>query len=1329
MEAGVVGVGANVNAGLAIDLADRELAQKLESQLTGLKRVGDVFSELVDGMKKLDEVLTRESEDRASFTASLLKHSCDAGVSSEDRLAQCLQKLGQVYKFVCQKADKLFADLRQFRAAMEKVTQTLVDLKLQYERDHKPLEAKLAAAHQKVQKIRQSRGGVNMQRLVEAEEERDVAKLQMSRSGTALLAKVADSQVRAQNCLASGLYLTVMTYAKYFQAGSQQMDYWASDSLFIALSKTEAETLPSEPPPSPRQTVSAEPQPTLLVPPNANSNNGLDLSEDASLSSRVESPLMGRNRAAVIGQGASDVRSLRMTGSPTISRGLGADRRGSVATPPRRTSIPSTVVPPTANTGQLASIGSQGSWMSAKQPVLPKLRLRFEGDKQGFKRRKAVVLTVDFDSGILRKYFPRTQKAVEQPISDLLQVARCGIDKQLRLRWKGSTNVEKYVFRKKDEKERFYEAVANLRRAPSAKEERSEKISVFLGTWNLGNADPPKEMGTWITRAHDIVVIGAQECEYNGRIGDSNSTESDWFARICLVLGEGYVTIASKSLVDMRMIVLARREHYYKISRVRIGSEATGIGNVYGNKGGIGVSMCFNETKLCFIASHLAAHDRRVDARNSDFAAIVNNMHLGASPFDATNFFHATFWLGDLNYRISLPREEVLSEIGKGNWRKLCHNDQLINEQKNGRCFAGFHESKINFAPTYRYNRGDRTYSNEKMRTPSYCDRILYKHVPNFVVDCIKYGASDEITTSDHSPVYGVFTLETTFPNPIQDELKASISLNPQPHFLTDRDPGRQVEPTDEEPTPPLLTEPVVGRPECIIKMTGVKLTLIAAPGDETAPPASTSTASGSIITANSGGSAIFGNTSSGGTVGRTGGATTAAINVAGIDGAGEAAAALAGTWVAGTDWNSGRSYRGTVRSNLQAKNKGQSLYLAFSADFIDGFNPSPAQYDVTSTAIWEEHQVHSFTTNREWLLRQYLWVLVRDASSNKIVGQGCIPLGPAGDEAAMTFYVKLTSSGVLVGNLAGSVLVSRPSLDRRPESASGLSALEVKGDIVIEKKYAVVKQGYLTKEGNKRRSWKRRWFVATSNGNVSYFTTENGKEKGNINMAACTLSEAPGHSGKKNCFAIAGPKRTFYICADDEVDLQVWLKALQKCIDISNSTQQSSGGSGVTLTGGGGGGGGGSGSAGVPASLASWSVSVPVGFTHVAGLRSDLMNAPTSGSHSPRTMSAFPPVSPISHSPPLQPQPLSTANSNNNTTTIHTTTTHTTPTSTALPILPPKPSASAFAATAFSTGSPHQLHRTVSHGALSSHSPTTNHLRTASSSPANNNNNLTHHH
>ena len=42
------------------------------------------------------------------------------------------------------------------------------------------------------------------------------------------------------------------------------------------------------------------------------------------------------------------------------------------------------------------------------------------------------------------------------------------------------------------------------------------------------------------------------------------------------------------------------------------------------------------------------------------------------------------FWCGDLNYRIDLPREEVLQMIENNKWLSLQEEDQLIKSRESG---------------------------------------------------------------------------------------------------------------------------------------------------------------------------------------------------------------------------------------------------------------------------------------------------------------------------------------------------------------------------------------------------------------------------------------------------------------------------------------------------------------------------------------------------------------------------------------------------------------------------------------------------------------------
>ena len=110
-----------------------------------------------------------------------------------------------------------------------------------------------------------------------------------------------------------------------------------------------------------------------------------------------------------------------------------------------------------------------------------------------------------------------------------------------------------------------------------------------------------------------------------------------------------------------------------------------------------------------------------------------------------------------------------MERIQQKDWKTLLLADQLKREQNKGVAFVGFSEGEIDFPPTYRYNRGNRIYSEEKQRVPSYCDRILWKSLPGASGTLNSYNCTNALVTSDHSPVYATFSLDTHYPNVLED--------------------------------------------------------------------------------------------------------------------------------------------------------------------------------------------------------------------------------------------------------------------------------------------------------------------------------------------------------------------------------------------------------------------------------------------------------------------------------------------------------------------------------------------------------------------------------
>ncbi|CAI5999441.1 unnamed protein product [Closterium sp. NIES-65] len=64
-------------------------------------------------------------------------------------------------------------------------------------------------------------------------------------------------------------------------------------------------------------------------------------------------------------------------------------------------------------------------------------------------------------------------------------------------------------------------------------------------------------------------------------------------------------------------------------------------------------------------------------------------------------------WMGDLNYRLDgCSYDEACSAIARRQYPLLLECDQLRAEMKAGRAFVGMQEGKVDFAPTYKFDRG-----------------------------------------------------------------------------------------------------------------------------------------------------------------------------------------------------------------------------------------------------------------------------------------------------------------------------------------------------------------------------------------------------------------------------------------------------------------------------------------------------------------------------------------------------------------------------------------------------------------------------------------------
>ncbi|KAJ8418642.1 hypothetical protein AAFF_G00001410 [Aldrovandia affinis] len=349
---------------------------------------------------------------------------------------------------------------------------------------------------------------------------------------------------------------------------------------------------------------------------------------------------------------------------------------------------------------------------------------------------------------------------------------------------KEKTQRKEYVFDDSKKREGFCQLLQQMKNKHSDKPE-PDMITIFIGTWNMGNAGPPHNITSWFqskgqgkTRddtadhiPHDIYVIGTQEDPLG---------EREWIEVLKGTLRDitniSFKQVATHTLWNIRIVVLAKPEHENRISHIFSNSVKTGIANALGNKGAVGVSFMFNGTSFGFVNSHLTSGSEKKHRRNQNYISILRFLNLGdkkLNPFDITHRFTHLFWLGDLNYRIELPpteAENIVTKIKQQQYQELLNRDQLTMERGEEKVFLHYEEEEITFAPTYRFERDTRDKyaytkakaTGTKYNLPSWCDRVLRKSYPLVHVFCQSYGCTNDIMTSDHSPVFATFEVGVT---------------------------------------------------------------------------------------------------------------------------------------------------------------------------------------------------------------------------------------------------------------------------------------------------------------------------------------------------------------------------------------------------------------------------------------------------------------------------------------------------------------------------------------------------------------------------------------
>eukprot|EP01114_Cavostelium_apophysatum_P019368 TRINITY_DN6221_c0_g1_i3.p1 TRINITY_DN6221_c0_g1~~TRINITY_DN6221_c0_g1_i3.p1 ORF type:complete len:149 (+),score=29.91 TRINITY_DN6221_c0_g1_i3:241-687(+) len=108
-----------------------------------------------------------------------------------------------------------------------------------------------------------------------------------------------------------------------------------------------------------------------------------------------------------------------------------------------------------------------------------------------------------------------------------------------------------------------------------------------------------------------------------------------------------------------------------------------------------------------------------------------------------------------------------------------------------------------------------------------------------------------------------------------------------------------------------------------------------------------------------------------------------------------------------------------------------------------------------------------------------------------------------------------------------------------------------------------VTKEGMVTKQGGRIKTWKKRWCVLAENGLFYYKTPQQYTNlQGQIDLSLVeTVEPVQEKAKKKFCFRIVTPGRIFIISANNEEDMNSWIQEI-KAMKEKTSGQKTTRGS-----------------------------------------------------------------------------------------------------------------------------------------------------------------------
>ena len=321
----------------------------------------------------------------------------------------------------------------------------------------------------------------------------------------------------------------------------------------------------------------------------------------------------------------------------------------------------------------------------------------------------------------------------------------------------------------------------NKKRENKAKDEL-KKIKLLCITWNIAGIPNKNYNITELftknifyneNKSPDIILVSIQEIvklNLTNILSIKSNQESviSWAKLIKSTLKsiypkENYLEIKCLSLVGIFILILIKNDLNDNIFLLDHNMTKRGMYGALGNKGFFTISIKCYDKIISFGSGHFESGKSKNEERINSLIQLLNKP-INIQDEELITFKEVDYWiiLGDLNFRIDLSYEEAINYIQEKNYDVLYNMDQFKSSlEKNNFLKQYLNEKKINFDPTYKYEKesNEYAYDEDKIRVPAWTDRIFF--CKNEGIKMLSYECVKSLRYSDHRPVVGAFEIDT----------------------------------------------------------------------------------------------------------------------------------------------------------------------------------------------------------------------------------------------------------------------------------------------------------------------------------------------------------------------------------------------------------------------------------------------------------------------------------------------------------------------------------------------------------------------------------------